>query len=117
MLACLLAIIIIFNMIITNIMWERFPNIIMNNSVILTLITVTMNIIALIMKDMRKKGLMWNALLAFTFTFNMIIITTIIISMLIVNMLMKDMRRKGRMWERLRRTRRSPGFENTRTGE
>ena len=87
----------------------------MNNTGILTLITVTMNIIALIIKDMRRKGLIWNALLAFAF--NMIIITTIIISMLIVNMLMKDMRRKGRMWERLRRTRRSPGFENTRTGE
>ena len=88
----------------------------MNNTGILTLITVTMNIIALIIKDMRRKGRMWNASLAFTF--NVIIITTIIIiTMFIVNMLMKDMRRKGRMWERLRRTRRSPGFENTRTGE
>ena len=44
MLACLLAIIIIFNMIITNILWERFPNIIMNNTAIITLITVTLNI-------------------------------------------------------------------------
>ena len=47
----------------------------------------------------------------------MMMMMTMMMMMMNIVMIMMRLRRKGRMWERLRRTRRSPGFENTRTGE